>query len=112
MTLFSWFARSQPSGNTGGQKDTLRLPCLDANWIEHTKSKARNTDALATLYDLAEMCWDVFFNLGSSALEMLQASRYLNLALASDRCKVPGKTIIWEWRDFQFVLTGSCVLSL
>jgi len=32
VTLFSRF-RSQPSGNTGEQKDTLRLPCHDANWL-------------------------------------------------------------------------------
>ena len=47
MTLFSRF-RSQPSGNTGGQKNILRLPCHDANSIEHTESKATNTDALPT----------------------------------------------------------------
>jgi len=47
MTLFSRF-RSQPSGNTGSQKDTLRLSCYDANCIEHIESKARNTDALPT----------------------------------------------------------------
>jgi len=58
VTLFSRF-RSQPSGNTGGQKDTLRLPYHDANWIEHTESKARNTDFLPTLW--FSRCWDVFF---------------------------------------------------
>jgi len=79
VTLFSRF-RSQPSGNSGGQKDALRLPCHDANWIEHTESKARNTDALPTHYDLAgvEM---FFFNLGPLALEILRAPRYLNPAL-------------------------------
>jgi len=46
VTPFSRF-RSQPSGNTGGQHDTLRLSCHDANWIEHAE-KARNTDALPT----------------------------------------------------------------
>jgi len=34
VTLFSRF-RSQRSGNTGGQKDTLRLSCHDANWTEY-----------------------------------------------------------------------------
>jgi len=29
LTPFSWF-RSQPSGNTGGRQDTLRLSCHDA----------------------------------------------------------------------------------
>jgi len=54
VTLFS-ICRSQPSGNTSGQKDTLRLPCHDANWREHTESKARNTDALPTHF----MIWQV-----------------------------------------------------
>jgi len=54
VTLFSRF-RSQPFGNTGGQKDTLRLSCHDANWIEHTESKARNSDALPTHWALADV---------------------------------------------------------
>jgi len=45
VTPFSGF-RSQPSRNTGGQHDTLRLSCHDANWREHAESKASNTDAL------------------------------------------------------------------
>jgi len=49
VTSFSRFSsQAQPSGNTGGQHDTLRLSCHDANWIEYTESKARNTDALPT----------------------------------------------------------------
>jgi len=36
VTFFSRFT-SQPSGNTGGQKDTLRLSCHDANWIAHAE---------------------------------------------------------------------------
>jgi len=40
--------RSQLSGNTGGQHDTLRLSCHDANWKEYAESKARNTGALPT----------------------------------------------------------------
>jgi len=47
VTLISRF-RLQPSGNTVGQKYTLRLPCHGANWIEHTETKARITDALPT----------------------------------------------------------------
>ena len=78
MTPFGKF-RSQPSGYTGGQQDTLRLSCHDANWREHTETKASNTDALPTHYDLAGV--EVFFNLGPRALEMLQAPRYLNPAL-------------------------------
>jgi len=39
---------TQPSGNTGGQHDTLRLACHDANWREHAEGKAGNTDALPT----------------------------------------------------------------
>ena len=77
MTSFSRF-RSQPSGNTGGQHDTLRLSCHDANWIEHAESKARNTDALPTLHGLAGV--EIFFNLGPRSLEMLQA---LNPALTT-----------------------------
>jgi len=38
----------QPSSNTGGQHDTLRLSCHDVNWRDHAESKARNTDALPT----------------------------------------------------------------
>jgi len=85
VTLFSRF-RSQPSGNTGGQKDALSLPCRDANWTEHTESKARNANALPTHYDLAgvEM---FFFNLGPRTLEMLQTPRNLNPALGP--CKPP-----------------------
>jgi len=40
--------RSQPSGNSGGQHDTLRLSCHDANWRKHAESKASNTVTLAT----------------------------------------------------------------
>jgi len=47
VTPFRRF-RSQPSGNTGGQHDTPRLPCDDANWRKHAESKAWNTDALPT----------------------------------------------------------------
>jgi len=47
VTSFSRF-RSQPSGNTGGQHDALRLSFHDANWIEHAESKTGNTDALHT----------------------------------------------------------------
>jgi len=47
VTIFSRF-RSQPCGKTGGQHNALRLPCHDANWIEHAEVEARNTDALPT----------------------------------------------------------------
>jgi len=47
LTPFSRF-RSQPSGNTGGQQDTLRLSCRDSNWIKHAEGKASNTDAMPT----------------------------------------------------------------
>jgi len=60
VTPFRRF-RSQPSGNTGGQHDTPRLPCLDANWRKHAESKASNTDTLPTHYDLVSRCWCVFF---------------------------------------------------
>jgi len=34
IAIFVTFSRfsSQPSANTGGQHDTLRLSCHDANW--------------------------------------------------------------------------------
>jgi len=48
LTIGILLSLTQPSGNTGGQIDTLRLPCHNATWIEHTESKARNTDALPT----------------------------------------------------------------
>ena len=51
--------RSQPSGNTGGQRDTLRLSCHDANGREHKESIASSTDASPTLCDLADV--EVFF---------------------------------------------------
>jgi len=46
LTSVSRF-RSQPFGNTGGQHNTLRPSCHDANWIDlqHAESKARNTNA-------------------------------------------------------------------
>jgi len=47
VTPFSRF-RLQPSGNAGGQHDTLRLSCHDANSREHAESKASNMDALPT----------------------------------------------------------------
>jgi len=60
LTPFSWF-RSQPSGNTGGQQDTLRLSCHDANWKEHGETKATNADALPTNLCLwFSRCWGVF----------------------------------------------------
>jgi len=40
--------RSQPSGNTGGQLDTLKLSFHDADWIETAEGKNRSTDALPT----------------------------------------------------------------
>jgi len=45
VTPFSRF-RSQPSGNTGGQHDTLRLSFHDATWREHAENKTSSTDAL------------------------------------------------------------------
>jgi len=47
VTPFSQFS-SQPSGNTGGQHDTLRLSFHDANWREHAENKTSSTDALLT----------------------------------------------------------------
>jgi len=47
MTLFGRL-RSQPSGMTGGQRDTLRLSYHDANLKKHAESKASNTVTLAT----------------------------------------------------------------
>jgi len=90
VTLFSRF-RSQPSGNTGGQKDTLRLPCHDTNWIEHTESKARNTDALPTHYNLA-------------GVEMF----VLTWGPALLKCYGPRATLIRHWLhhlQFSFVKT-------
>ena len=49
VTSFSRFS-SKPSGNNGGQHDTLRLLCHDANWRKHAESKASNTDALTTQF--------------------------------------------------------------
>jgi len=71
VTPFSRFS-SQPSGNTGGQQDTLRLSSHDANWREHAESALK-------LYDLAGV--EIFLNLGPRALEMLPAPRHLNPAL-------------------------------
>jgi len=80
VTLFSRFG-SQPSGNNGSQKDTLRLPCHDANWIEHTDSDARNTDALPTHTLWFRRCWDVFFTWGPALL----------------KCYGPRAILIWHW---------------
>jgi len=38
VTTFIRF-RSQPSGNTGGQHDPLRLSCHDTKWWEHAERK-------------------------------------------------------------------------
>jgi len=65
VTLFSRF-RSQPSGNTGSQHDTLRLSCHDAKWIEHAESKARNTDTLPINYTINQVL-RCFLNLGPRA---------------------------------------------
>jgi len=53
---FSRF-RSQPSGNTGGQHDTLRLSFHDANWREHAENKTSSTDALSTLFQQVLRCF-------------------------------------------------------
>jgi len=80
LTPFSRFW-SQPSGNTGGQHDTLRLSSHDANWREHAESKSKNTDALATHVMIYQVL-RCFLNLGPRALEMLQVPHYLNPALS------------------------------
>jgi len=81
VTPFSRF-RSQASRNTGGQHNTLRLSHRDANWIEHAESKARG--CLAHIrFEWAGV--EMFFKLGTRALEMLQAPRYLNPALGRTR---------------------------
>jgi len=82
VTSFSRF-RSQTSGNTGGQYDTLRLSCNDANWIEHVESKVCNTDALPTHFMMQQVL-RCFLNLGPRALEMLRAPGYLNPARHAD----------------------------
>jgi len=50
--------RSQPSGNTVGQYDTLRLSCHDTKWRKHAEGKARNTDGFSH-YDFNSW-WDVY----------------------------------------------------
>jgi len=40
--------RSQPSGNTGSQHDTLRLSCHRCELEGACRERARNTDALPT----------------------------------------------------------------
>jgi len=57
VTLFSRF-RSQPSVNTGGQHDTLRLSCHDANWIAHAEKLETRMPCPHTLW--FSRCWDVF----------------------------------------------------
>jgi len=47
VTPFSRF-RLQPSGNTGGQHDTILLSCHDANRRELKESRSRNTNSLPT----------------------------------------------------------------
>ena len=80
-TPFSRFS-SQPSGNTGGQHDTLRLSFHDANWREHAEIKlVAQMPALLTHFMFYQVL-RCFFNLGPRALEMLQAPCYLNAALA------------------------------
>jgi len=62
VTPFRIF-RSQPSGNTGDQHDTLRLSRHDANWREHAESKAIETRLPCPHTLWFSRCWDVFFNL-------------------------------------------------
>jgi len=50
--------RSQPSGKTGGQHDTLRLSFHEVNWREHAENKTSSTDALPTL--CFTKCWGVW----------------------------------------------------
>jgi len=59
VTPFSRF-RSQPSGNTSGQNDTLRMSCHDANWKEHVESKAIVTRMPCPHILWFSRCWDVF----------------------------------------------------
>jgi len=51
---------------------------------EMSGNPVRNTDALATHYDLAGV--EIFLYLGPRALEILQAPRYLNPALHRCYC--------------------------
>jgi len=51
--------RSQPSGNTGGQHDTPRLLCHDANWRGHAERKLETRMPCPhTLW--FSTCWGVF----------------------------------------------------
>ena len=80
VTPFSRF-RSQPSGNTGGQHDTLKTVM---SWCKPEKAcrvkLQQHGYFIHTLYDLSGV--EVFFKLwGPGALEMLHALRYLNPAL-------------------------------
>jgi len=59
VTTFSRF-RWQPSGNTGGQHDTLILLCHDADWREHAESKASTTRTPWPHTLWFSRCWDVF----------------------------------------------------
>jgi len=68
LTPFSRF-RSQPSGNTGGQQDTLRLSCHDANWRE--RAETSKMDGLSTHFMIYQVL-RYFFNLGPRILEMLR----------------------------------------
>jgi len=58
VTPFSRF-KSQSSGNTGGQYDTLRLSFHDANWREPAESKTSSSDALPHTLCFSRY-WDIF----------------------------------------------------
>jgi len=97
VTLFSRF-RSQPSGNTGGEKDTLRLhdTMRTGESIQRVKLETRMPCAHTLWFSRS---WDVFFfNLGPHALEMLRALRYLNPAQAVD-------TVIWYLASLEKAVT-------
>jgi len=90
-TIFSRF-RSQPSGNTGGQHDTLRQSFHDANWIEHAEIKTSSTDALLTHFMFCR-CWGVFLTWGSALLKCY-GPRATSIRHCSSHCLsvLPAKT--------------------
>ena len=79
MTAFSRF-RSQPSGNSGAQHDIIHSDCHVTMRTGESMQRVKLVTRMPPIW--FSRCRGVFFNLGPRALEMAQAPRYLNPALA------------------------------
>jgi len=70
--------RSQPSGNAGGQRGTLRLSCHDANWIEQARNQwgICSPEILKTLHSN----FDILQKLSKNKDEILYSNHFKEMS--------------------------------